>query len=436
MSMIKYQPPKGTRDILLDDAAFFRKTLDSLKKQFRLFGFCDMETPAFENIETLIRKSGSIIEEEIYNFHDKADRALGLIFEFTASLARVLASKPEIPRPFKRYQVGKVWRYEAPQANRYREFFQADIDIIGPKSMDCELEILCLVSHILNDFKLNDFTIILYNRKILKAQMDLAGVSEGNRFTVLRGLDKLDKIGWEKVKEYVLENGVSEKEFEGLKGLIPENNSNNEILDELRSTLKDINLGREGIEELEQILTGTQHLGIDKKIKLCPTLVRGLDYYTGPIFEVRSNVLKNVSFGGGGRYDDLIKLFGGTDEGAVGFAFGVDRLVSVLSDQRLIRAGKSPAKSIVLFQNDNLIQAAHKLAYDLRSEEVPVFLYVGNKKLGKQLSYASKMGFKYAILVGEEEVASDNITVRNMDSGMEEKIKRSDLSSYIGIDES
>lgn len=430
--MSNFRPPRGTRDILYEEAVVRRRAIERLRQHFLRYGYIDLDTPSIEHLETLQAKSGPEVAEQIYCFEDKAGRRLGLIFEFTASLGRVAATNPEVQLPFKRYQIGKVWRYEAPQSNRYREFYQADIDIVGPTTMDCEVEILTVVADVLRDFGVDDFQCILNNRKILQAQLRLAGLNdEASQATVLRGLDKLDKIGPDAVADYVTSRGVEPAAYERLLSLIPEEGPNETVLDSLASSLGEDELGTEGVRELRQILDLGSHVGLADRVQLKPLLVRGLDYYTGPIFEVRSPALGDVSFGGGGRYDTLVEAFGGRPVGAVGFAFGVDRLVTILRQRGLVAADKCEARVMIAVRTQELVPNAFSLAVRLRAADIPVFQYVGASKLTKQLAFASKMGFLYVLVVAEDEVAAGVVRVKAMDSREELTVPLDEIVDYL-----
>ena len=430
--MSEFRPPRGTRDVLYEDAYVRRRAIERLREHFLRFGFSDFDTPAIEHLETLEAKSGPEVAEQIYCFDDKGGRRLGLIFEFTASLGRVAATNSEIQLPFKRYQIGKVWRYEAPQSNRYREFYQADIDIIGPTTMDCEVEILTVIASVLRDFGVPDFRFVLNNRKILQSQLRLAGlVEEQAQATVMRGLDKLDKIGPDAVREYVLAGGVDAEAYERLMALVPEEGSNDETLDRLQASLAADEGGLEGVRELRDILDLSAQAELGASIRVAPLLVRGLDYYTGPIFEVRSPALGDVSFGGGGRYDTLVEAFGGRPVGAAGFAFGVDRLVTILSQQGLVAPAKCEARVMVAVRTQELAPHAFRLANHLRAAGIPVFQYVGNAKLGKQLSFAERMEFPLVVIIAEDEVAAGVARVKAMAEREEVEVPLDQLAGYV-----
>jgi histidyl-tRNA synthetase len=430
--MSDFRPPRGTRDVFYDEAVIRRRTIEKLREHFLRFGFGDFDTPAIEHLETLEAKSGPEVADQIYCFDDKAGRRLGLIFEFTASLGRVVATNPDLVLPFKRYQIGKVWRYEAPQSNRYREFYQADIDIIGPDTMDCEVEILTVVAQVLRDFGIDDFRFILNNRKVLQAQLRVAGVTDDEaQATVLRGLDKFEKIGPEGVQDYVLRRGVDPQVYERLTGLLPDEGAGEAILDAIEGPLAGDDRGLEGVRELREILRLARQSDLGAQVQITPLLVRGLDYYTGPIFEVRSAALGNVSFGGGGRYDTLVEVFGGRPVGAVGFAFGVDRLVNILSQQGAAAPPKCEARVMVAARTQELAADAFKLANRLRAAGIPVFQYVGAAKLGKQLSFANQMAFPFVVVVAEDELAAGVAQVKAMDEREAANVALNEIADFL-----
>ncbi len=430
--MSSFQRPKGTRDFVYEEAAVRRQVIERLRRNFLQFGFSDLDTPSFESIELLQCKSGSEVEEQIYSFEDKGGRKVGLIFEFTASLGRIAATQPDLLRPFKRFQIGKVWRYESPQSNRYREFYQADVDIVGPYTMDCEAEILSLVAHVLRGFGLNDFQFLVNHRKVLRAQLQVAGIaSEHDQGAVLRGLDKLDKIGPEGVREYIAAQGVGAEPYERFMALLPPEGPIREMLTWLEARIGDCPLGREALTELNELATYAEACGLLAHLRLTPTLVRGLDYYTGPIFEVRSPALQNTSFGGGGRYDTLVETFGGQAAGAVGFAFGVERLITVLTQSGLVSGRKSEARVMLALRDRSLTPAALGLAAELRAQGLAVYQFVGPTKLGKQFAFASRMGFEAVVVVAEEELQSGVFKVKDLASGTEVSVARAELGAHL-----
>src|SRR3954469_4468195 len=322
----KYETPKGTRDLLPDEMRTRRAVFDRLRHFFDLYGFDELDTPAFEYLEVLTLKSGPAAENEIYSFVDKGERKLGLRFDLTSSTGRVAASYTEIPRPFYRYQIGKVWRYDRPQAGRYREFYQADADIIGSYSTDCEVDLLLMAVEVLRGFDLPHYELVVNNRKILEAQVRVAGVPPEKKGDALRALDKLAKVGKDGVRDEFVRYGLSVEQFERFYGNIVV-----ETLDDAAARVASDEKGREGVDELREIFAKAERLGFAQHLKWDWSLARGLDYYTGPIFEAHAAVEGAMgTFAAGGRYDDLVGLYGGQPQGAVGLSFGVERLIGLI----------------------------------------------------------------------------------------------------------
>src|SRR6478609_8617471 len=325
----KFETPKGTRDYLPTDMRTRRAVFDRLRSYFDLYGFEELDTPAFEYLEVLTLKSGAQAENEIYSFTDKGDRKLGLRFDLTSSTGRVAASHAELPRPFYRYQIGKVWRYDRPSAGRYREFYQADADIIGSYSTDCEVDLLLMATEVLKGFELPEYKLAINNRKILEAQVRAAGIPVEKKADALRALDKLLKIGKDGMQEEFLRYGLSQEQFDRFYATIVV-----ETLEDAAARLEGDEAGKKGVAELREIFDKAARLGFADRLKFDWSLVRGLDYYTGPIFELQAKSEAGFgSFGGGGRYDDLVGLYGGQAQGAVGLSFGVERLIGLINER-------------------------------------------------------------------------------------------------------
>src|SRR3954471_2212435 len=324
----KYETPKGTRDYLPTDMRTRRAVFDRLRRYFELYGFEELDTPAFEYLEVLTLKSGAQAENEIYSFVDKGERKLGLRFDLTSSTGRVAASYTEIPRPIYRYQIGKGWRYDRPQAGRYREFYQADADILGSYSTDCEVELLLMATEVLKGFDLPEYQLVVNNRKILEAQVRVSGIPPEKKADALRALDKLHKIEKDGVRDEFVKYGLTVEQFERFFSTIVV-----DTLEQAKERVAADEKGREGVAELEELFAKAERLGFRQHISFDWTLVRGLDYYTVPIFEARAKSESGFgSFGGGGRYDDLIGLYGGPPQGAVGLSFGVERLIGLMQE--------------------------------------------------------------------------------------------------------
>jgi histidyl-tRNA synthetase len=401
-----FETPKGTRDFLPSQMRARRQVFDRLRRYFELFGFDELDTPAFEYVEVLTLKSGPGAANEIYTFEDKGGRKLGLRFDLTSSTGRMAAAHPELPRPIYRYQIGKVWRYDRPQAGRYREFYQADADILGSYSTDCEVELLLMATEVLKGFDLPDYRLVINNRKILEAQVRVSGIPVEKKSDALRALDKLHKIGQNGVKEEFVKYGLTEKNFDDFFATV--------VVDTLEQAAEKVSGdegGRAGVEELREIFGKAEKLGFAEKLKFDWTLVRGLDYYTGPIFEAQAASEAGFgSFGGGGRYDDLIGLYGGQAQGAVGLSFGVERLIGLIEERG---AGAAEGGILLVAAADAaLVEPARKVAGELRARGVPV-RFLGALKKDKLFKYSTASALGRVIYVSEEDVAEGKYALRS-----------------------
>ncbi len=412
-----YEPPKGTRDFLFDDMRVRGAVFDKLRRFFQLYGFDELDTPAFEYLEVLTLKSGPGAENEIYSFVDKGDRKLGLRFDLTSSTGRVVASHPELPRPIYRYQIGKVWRYDRPQAGRYREFYQADADILGSYSTDCEVDLLLMATEVLRGFELPNYKLVINNRKILDAQLEVAGLQAAQKPEALRALDKLHKIGRDGVKKELVGRGFSDELCEAFFTSVVV-----DTLDDAEQRVRGHARGEEGVRELREIFAKAERLGFRDRLAFDWTLVRGLDYYTGPIFEAHAETQAGVGFGsfaGGGRYDDLVGLYGGQAQGAVGLSFGVERLIGLLAERQSAQSA-GPSAILVAPLSDGALATAQALALALRRADVAVRLLPVGKR-DKVFKYSTATKLPRVILVGDDEAASGVFGLRDAESKQEQK---------------
>jgi len=398
--------PKGTRDLLPEEMSKLQYTIDTIRKVFEKFGFLPLETPAFEDFNLLSRKgSGEALRNEIYFFKDKAGRPLGLRFDLTVPLARVLANNPNLPKPFKRYQIGRVWRYDNPQKLRYREFWQADVDIVGTDSLRADAECLAVIVECLKELNLRDFKIRINNRKLLEEV--LKDVPKNKILDAFRIIDKLDKIGIQGVKDELKKEGI-----------------NPNILNNLKLSLNQIEkkFGEtQGLKEMKELMKFSREFKIDKYLKFDLSLARGLEYYNGPVFEVMIGKTR-LSCAGGGRYDNLIKTIGGPDLPATGISFGLDRLIS------LIRV-KEKKKVFVIPVNNILMKKAFDICQDLRKNGIISDTDLMNRNLSKLLRYASK-NYSDVIIVGERELKKKSVKTRNLKTGKEKTVKTKDLIKF------
>ncbi|WP_417867597.1 histidine--tRNA ligase [Xanthomarina gelatinilytica] len=448
--------PKGTRDFTPEQVAKRNYIFHTIQKQFELYGFQPIETPSFENSDTLMGKYGDEGDRLIFkilnsgDFLNKVDDALyaskdsnaitskisekALRYDLTVPFARyVVQHQNEIEFPFKRYQMQPVWRADRPQKGRFREFYQCDADVVGSTSLWQEVEFVQLYDAVFTALKLEDITIKINNRKILSGIAEVIGASDKLiDFTV--ALDKLDKIGEEKVKEEMLDKGISKEGIAKLQPLFTLSGSFSAQVEQLKTILSASEDGIKGIEELEFIDKAITELGLQTAtLQLDVTLARGLNYYTGAIFEVSApKQVQMGSIGGGGRYDDLTGIFGLKDVSGVGISFGLDRIYLVLEELNLFP--ETVAKKIdVLFINFGETEALFclKAIKQLRLNNVNAELYPDAAKMKKQMNHANKRHIPFVVLVGEEELKSDSYTLKQMRSGEQETVTLKDLISKL-----
>lgn len=427
--------PKGTRDFLPEQMAGRNYIFDTAKSVFKKFGFLQIETPAVENLSTLTGKYGDEGDQlmfKILNRGDKFKKAvananenstesqfteLALKYDQTVPFARfVVQNQNELTFPFKRYQIQPVWRADRPGKGRYREFYQCDVDVVGTDSLLCEVEFIQIYNEVLSKLKIPNFTIKMNNRKVLAGIAEVTG-EQSRMVDITVSIDKLDKIGIEKVKEEMLSKGVSEMAISKIQPFLELSGTFEEKTAALKSILADSEIGLKGVEELEFIYNYCKQLNCDDTLELDVTLARGLNYYTGAIFEVVSEGFKG-SICGGGRYDGLTDQFGLKGMGCVGISFGADRIYDVMLENDLFPKEKLDALD-VLFVNFGAKEEQYimPLAGRLRAEDISVEIYPKKAKMQKQMSYADAKGAKFVVMIGENEMASGMIRVKNMTSG-------------------
>lgn len=408
---------RGMKDLLPQETSKYRYVIDIIRKTFESFGFEEVDTPALELWDVLTAKCGDEVKKQIFKLEGGE---LGLRFDLTIGLARLAASSPTLPKPFKRYCISKVWRHEEPQAGRFREFWQADADILGVASGEADAEVIASAVEVLRKLGLQKFKVRLNNRKILNALARLAGVPEEMHLQVFRTIDKLDKLGLESVKAELESRGLKEAS-DRLLSLVLLKGGVDEVLEKARKILFNDGVGMEGLSEVEDIYKLAEVYGYLNKLELDFSLARGLDYYTGPIFEVAVGGIegKMGSIAGGGRYDELVQLIGGPPTPATGISIGLDRLVEVLSiEGKLLHLGPS-TKVFIATVDDKVKIEAYKLASILRREDVSVELDLMGRKLDRQLKYADVRGIPYVIIMGEKELNQGLLRIRDMKERVE-----------------
>jgi histidyl-tRNA synthetase len=427
-----FQPPRGTRDYLPEDQMKRNWVVDQVRKVFEAYGYEPLGTPAFETLDMLRIKSGEDIINQIYAFKDKSDRELALRFEHTASTVRVVATHRELVMPFKRYTVGPVWRYERPTEKRFREFWQADADIFGVSDSIADAEVLAATVEALTRLGFEGFIINLNDRRILKSMVEFAGVPEEMSLDAFRAVDKLGKIGRDGVIEELREVSPSDEASARLLDIIGLKGGPEDVLTSAAEMLKDYPEGVAGCQALASLVEYAKAFGIAQYITVDLSLARGLDYYTGPVFEVLAEGYEDYgSIAGGGRYDEIVQLFGGESTPATGIAFGIDRLTPILEEKGAFKGLALGAEVYVAPVNEAVKLDSIRITQTLRNAGISTVIDMMGRRLGKQFEYADKKSIPVVVVVGEKDLASGEVTVRDMKTGDQEKVKLDVLVDYI-----
>ena len=452
--MSKPSIPKGTRDFSPAEMVRRNYIFDTIKKSFVKYGFLPIETPSMENLKTLTGKYGDEGDKLIFkvlnsgDYLKKADNKAieeansaklissisekALRYDLTVPFARyVVQHQNEIAFPFKRYQIQPVWRADRPQRGRYREFYQCDADVVGSNSLLYEVEIVQLLDEVLCNLGFPDFTIKINNRKVLSGIAEITGESD-KIIDITVAIDKLDKIGEEGVIKELESKEVSASAIEKIKPLFLLKGDYKKVISEMKTMLQDSEIGLKGIEELEFIFETINSLGLQKaKFEFDVTLARGLNYYTGAIFEVTANNVNMGSISGGGRYDDLTGVFGLKDVSGVGISFGADRIYDVLEELELFPEFSAESTQVMLvnFGIDDLF--CLQVLKELRQNGINAELYPSSVKLKKQMKYANDKNIPFVIFINEDEVASNSLELKNMLTGDQKKLTIKDVITTI-----
>ena len=459
MASIKPTVPKGTRDFSPAEMVKRNYIFDTIKSVFKKFGYQEIQTPTMENLDTLTGKYGDEGDKLIFKilnsgdywkdaeskkqksegFEFNAKNLLPIIsekalrYDLTVPFARyVVMHQHEISFPFKRFQIQPVWRADRPQKGRYREFYQCDADVVGSDSLLNEAEFILIYDEALSKLGLKDFTIKINNRKILSGIAEIIGKPE-LIVDMTVAIDKLDKIGFDGVTKELIERGFTQDDIEKLKPVILLEGSNEDKIQSLKEVLKSSETGLKGIEEIEGIFTyvgllKSQISNLRSHLELDITLARGLNYYTGAIFEVKTNEVAMGSIGGGGRYDDLTGMFGLKDLTGAGISFGADRIYDVLEELNLFPESTEETTRILIANFDPGAEAfALPILQDLRSNGIAAELYPSSAKLKKQMSYADNKQIPFVLLIGTDEMETGQLTLKEMKTGEQVKVTREEL---------
>lgn len=438
MSEKKIQPrlPKGMRDFLPQQMLKREYVFNIVREVFHLYGFEPLQTPVLELHETLMGKYGEDAEKLIFNAqHPGGKEELSLRYDLTVPLARVVAQYPDkITLPFKRYQLSPVWRAERPQRGRYREFYQCDADIVGVADMSADAEILSLVVTALKKLGFEQFMVKINNRKLLTGMGQYSGVPDSQLGDLYRSIDKFDKIGADGVKGELLERGIDVEVTGRMLDLIQSREPGLENLDYLQKVMGSIPAAAEGINELRQMAEylSAQYISLEN-YEFDFTMVRGLGYYTGPIFETIITEPNLGSVTGGGRYDGLIGLFRKESLPTTGTSLGIERIIDLMDELNLYPAhlGGTVVQVLVSVFGDETRKEATKLTAELRAQGIRSELYMDDKGLGKQMQYADKKGIPLVAILGTDEIYQGVVKLKRLKDGIEVSAPRGEISMKI-----
>ena len=447
MSKTKPSIPKGTRDFGPEIMAKRNFIFHAIKSTFKKFGFLQLETPSMENLSVLTGKYGDEGDQLIFKtlnsgdyLHPKKSKIdlpnetsksllpkiaeKGLRYDLTVPFARyVVMNRGTITFPFKRFQIQPVWRADRPQKGRYREFYQCDADVVGTNSLLCEAEIVAMINEVFTKIGLKNYSIKINNRKILSGIAEIIGAGE-QESDLFVAIDKLDKIGIDKVIEELQTKSFSPEALETIKQVLSIEANGLKGLTEVRELLKGNNTAEKGLAELDEVISYSESLGIkDNHLEFDVTLARGLSYYTGAIFEVKVHNVQIGSVSGGGRYDNLTGVFGLPDVSGVGFSFGVDRIYDVLEALDLFPNTNEDSTKVLLinFDKESELYGLRVLS-QLRKHKIASELYPDATKMKKQFSYANNKNIPFTLVIGSDEIETGQLTLKNMESGEQSKL--------------
>jgi histidyl-tRNA synthetase len=462
MSNIKPSLAKGTRDFSPQEMVKRNFIFDTVKTVFRKYGYAEIQTPSMENLSTLTGKYGDEGDKLIFKILNSGDylskvkpdllaqansnamissiSEKALRYDLTVPFARyVVMHQNDITLPFKRFQVQPVWRADRPQKGRYREFYQCDVDVVGSDSLLNEAEFILIYQEALSNLGLKDFTIKINNRKILSGIAEVIGKPE-LIIDMTVAIDKLDKIGLDGVTKELMERGFTAEDIDKLKPVILLEGSNEQKLASLKMVLATSVTGLTGISEIEAVFEYVKELikadqSLNPDVELDITLARGLNYYTGCIFEVKTNEATMGSIGGGGRYDDLTGMFGLKGLTGVGVSFGADRIYDVLQELNLFPESVATGTKVLISNFDKEAELyALPILQQLRVSNIAAELYPSSAKLKKQMSYADDKHIPYVILIGSDEMQTGQLTLKNMHSGEQQKLSVDEIVALLKVD--
>jgi len=431
MNKITLQILKGTRDFLPAQFILRKKVIEIIERTFERFGFEPMETPAMEYAETLEGKYGEEGDRLIYKFEDRGGRKVALRYDLTVPLARTMAMY-QVEKPFRRYQIAPVWRADKPQKGRYREFWQCDADIVGSREVWADAEVIAVTYCALKNLGFDEFTIRINNRKLLNGMALYGGVTDKEMAGFFRIIDKAEKVGWDEVRKELTSKKISDKAIDKTIALMVEDTRGDTALSRLKTTLAGIPSAQEGIAELEEIQRCLINLGVEQRNVLFDgSLARGLDYYTGPIFETIIEKPRIGSISGGGRFDSLIGMFSGREVPATGTSLGLERIITVMEELAMLPTTPTVSQVLVTMFDRGLFGESLKVASELRSAGISAEVYVNDDKLKKQLDYANKKKIPLVLIIGPDEKERGEVVVKDMEGKTQTTVPGKELVNKI-----
>lgn len=425
----------GFMELLPEDQIQFNRMYDTIRRVYERYGFLPLDTPTIELSEVLLAKAGGETEKQIYRF-EKGDSDLSLRFDLTVPLARYVSQHfPDLTFPFKRYQMSKVFRGERPQKGRFREFYQCDIDVIGVDSLDLvfDAEMPAVIYNVFKELDFGAFTIRMNNRKVLNGFFTALGYAD-KIGDILRTIDKLEKMGRDAVVSELTEYGVAAADVDTILSFIAIRGTNDEVLTKLAAQPVDNEQYREGVAELTQVIGYLRRFGVEESVYMIDlTIARGLDYYTGTVYETMLNDYPSMgSVCSGGRYDNLTEYYTDQKLPGIGISIGLSRLYYQLKENGLLKEGaRSIARCIVIPMGESEMSAAITVAAELRGKNVPVDVYYQQKGMKQKMKYAARLGIPYAAIIGESERENGTVMLKNMETGEQKEVSVSELSDVL-----
>lgn len=425
----------GFLELLPEEQIQFNRMYDTIRSVYERYGFLPLDTPTIELSEVLLAKAGGETEKQIYRF-EKGDNDLSLRFDLTVPLARYVSQHfPELAFPFKRYQMSKVFRGERPQKGRFREFYQCDIDVIGVDSLDLvyDAEMPAVIYHVFKELDFGSFTIRMNNRKVLNGFFTALGYAD-KIGDILRTIDKLEKMGKDAVVEELSEYGVKTEDIESILSFLAIQGANDDVLAALSALSVDNETYKEGVDELRKVIGYLRRFGIEEEAyKIDLTIARGLDYYTGTVYETMLNDYPSMgSVCSGGRYDNLTEYYTDQKLPGIGISIGLSRLFYQLKENGLLKNGAaSIAKCIVIPMGEEDMDAALTVAAELRGSSIPADVYYQQKGMKQKMKYAARLGIPFAAIIGESERQNGTVMLKNMETGEQQEVPVKELAAKL-----